>query len=215
MTDLESELGRLEQTLDGLEGSIGGAEAMTTAFRSEMEDVTASMRVASRDASTLSRSFGTSLKGAMDDLILDGARLSDVLSNVGRSVTKSVLGSAIKPVSDALGGGVNTLISSLFADGAAFSSGRVRAFAQGGVVNGPTTFPMRGGTGLMGEAGPEAIMPLARGADGRLGVRAAGGGGAVNVTMNITSPDAASFMRSRTQVAAQLSRALGQGQRNQ
>ena len=64
-----------------------------------------------------------------------------------------------------------------FAKGAAFGAGRVAAFARGGVVDGPTHFPMRGGVGLMGEAGPEAIMPLARGADGGLGVRAAAAAG--------------------------------------
>ena len=62
-----------------------------------------------------------------------------------------------------------------FADGAAFSQGRVMPFARGGVVTAPTQFPMRGGTGLMGEAGPEAILPLSRGADGSLGVRSQGG----------------------------------------
>lgn len=87
-------------------------------------------------------------------------------------------------------------------------------FAKGGVVTGPTLFPMRGGTGLMGEAGAEAIMPLRRGSDGRLGVAAAGGG-TVNVTMNISSPDADSFRRSQSQVAAGLSRAIARGQRNQ
>lgn len=66
-----------------------------------------------------------------------------------------------------------------FANGAAFSDGRVTAFAAGGVVNGPVAFPMRGGTGLMGEAGPEAIMPLTRGPGGRLGVQSHGGGGRV------------------------------------
>lgn len=54
-----------------------------------------------------------------------------------------------------------------FADGAAFG---------GGVVNTPTAFATRGGVGVMGEAGPEAVMPLVRGADGRLGVQASGGG---------------------------------------
>ena len=65
----------------------------------------------------------------------------------------------------------------------------------------------------MGEAGPEAILPLARGADGRLGVRG-GGGRTVNVTMNITTPDAAGFQRSQTQIAAEMSRAIQRGGRN-
>jgi len=81
------------------------------------------------------------------------------------------------------------------------------------VVSSPTTFPMRGGRGVMGEAGPEAIMPLARGPDGRLGVQSAGGR-AVNVVMNITTPDVQGFQRSQSQVAAQVSRALARGQRN-
>ncbi len=55
---------------------------------------------------------------------------------------------------------------------------KIRPFADGGVLSGPTMFPMAGGkTGLMGEAGPEAIMPLKRGANGKLGVQMEGGGG--------------------------------------
>jgi phage-related minor tail protein len=57
-------------------------------------------------------------------------------------------------------------------------------------------------------------MPLARGADGRLGVQAAGGGRPINVVMNISTPDAAGFQRSQSQIAAQVSRALSRGQRN-
>ena len=86
-------------------------------------------------------------------------------------------------------------------------------FARGGVVSGATTFPMRGGTGLMGEAGPEAIMPLTRGPDGSLGVRAQGSG-SVNVTMNISTPDVQGFQRSQAQIAAQVGRVLSRGQRN-
>ena len=102
-----------------------------------------------------------------------------------------MLSQALAPVQSSVGSAVQSMLGGLlgFAKGGAFLGGRVTAFAQGGVVDRPTTFPMRGGTGLMGEAGPEAIMPLARGADGRLGVRG-GGGSMVNVTMNITSPDA-------------------------
>ncbi len=62
-----------------------------------------------------------------------------------------------------------------FAKGAAFSNGSVTPFAKGGVVSSPTLFPMSGNrTGLMGEAGDEAIMPLKRMGDGSLGVRALG-----------------------------------------
>lgn len=66
----------------------------------------------------------------------------------------------------------------------------------------------------MGEAGPEAIMPLSRGADGRLGVRMAGGGRPVTVVMNIQTPDVAGFERSQSQIAARAARALARGQRN-
>jgi phage-related minor tail protein len=66
----------------------------------------------------------------------------------------------------------------------------------------------------MGEAGPEAILPLARGADGRLGVASGGGAGPVHVTMNITTPDVQGFRRSQSQVAAEMGRALARGQRN-
>jgi lambda family phage tail tape measure protein len=77
------------------------------------------------------------------------------------------------------GGGSSKKALSLSANGNVFSGGsQVQAYANGGVVNGPTMFPMNGNkTGLMGEAGPEAIMPLKRGANGKLGVQAEGSGG--------------------------------------
>jgi len=100
-----------------------------------------------------------------------------------------------------------------FGQGAGFAQGRVMPFAQGGVVSAPTMFPMRGGTGLMGEAGPEAILPLARGPDGKLGVRG-GGRGAMVVHFHIQTPDVAGFQRSQSQIAAQMSRLLASGQRN-
>ena len=63
------------------------------------------------------------------------------------------------------------------ADGGVISNGsQVTAYANGGIVGSPTTFAMSGGrTGLMGEAGPEAIMPLKRGSNGKLGVQMEGG----------------------------------------
>jgi lambda family phage tail tape measure protein len=138
---------------------------------------------------------------------------------VANTIVDTVYSIAIKPVTGALGGLLAQGVAGVmgagmpFANGGAFSQGKVMPFAKGGIVGAPTTFPMRGGRGLMGEAGPEAIMPLARGPDGRLGVQA-GGGRAVNVVMNITTPDVQGFQRSQSQVAAQVSRALARGQRN-
>ena len=75
----------------------------------------------------------------------------------------------------ATGGMGGSLLSMLFsAQGNVFSNGNVMAFANGGVVDGPTLFPMTTGVGMMGEAGPEAIMPLKRGSNGRLGVEMVG-----------------------------------------
>ena len=71
-----------------------------------------------------------------------------------------------------------------FADGAAFAQNGIQPFARGGIVDRPTLFPFANGTGLMGEAGPEAIIPLKRGRDGKLGV-AGGGGGTTNVVVNV------------------------------
>ena len=62
------------------------------------------------------------------------------------------------------------------ANGNVFARGNVIPFARGGIVTRPVYFPMANGAGLMGEAGPEAVMPLRRGADGRLGVTMSGAG---------------------------------------
>ena len=111
-------------------------------------------------------------------MIFDGKRLSDALAGIGRSISGSVLNQALAPVQGALGSAVGKGMQSILGGHAAVRQGRrVRrrpggGLRRGGVVDGPTHFPMRGGVGLMGEAGPEAIMPLARGADGKLGIRA-------------------------------------------
>ncbi len=73
--------------------------------------------------------------------------------------------------------GIGDFFGGLFEKGAAFQSGKVTAFARGGIVNSPTVFPMAKGMGLMGEAGPEAVLPLTRTRTGRLGVESIGGGG--------------------------------------
>jgi phage-related minor tail protein len=70
------------------------------------------------------------------------------------------------------------------AKGGVYAQNGIQPFARGGIVNGPTLFPFAKGIGLMGEAGPEAIMPLRRGRDGNLGVMSSGGG-TTNVVVNV------------------------------
>ena len=208
---IETDLENLDGHLDNLEGSLLGSQAATLAFQQELEGMKFAVAGAGAEARALSRNLSSGLKTAIGDLVIDGDRLSDVLSNLARSMADAAFNRAISPVTDALGGAIAGLLP--FEKGGAFSGGRVTAFARGGVVDGPVNFPMRGGVGLMGEAGPEAIMPLARGADGQLGVRG-GGGSVVNVTMNISTPDVAGFQRSQAQISAGISRAIQRGQRN-
>ena len=207
--------------LDRLDEGFGQAGRMMAEFEAELARLRQSMGATAREAGSLSSGIGSGLRRAFDGLAFDGMKLSDALKGVGRSIADAVLSMAMRPVEKALAGslaeGVTGLLSGAlpFAEGGAFAQGRVMPFARGGVVAGPTHFPMRGGTGLMGEAGPEAIMPLQRGADGRLGVAASGGAGrAVNVTVNVSTPDVAGFQRSQSQIAAQLGRALARGERN-
>jgi tape measure domain-containing protein len=118
---------------------------------------------------------GKSLREVAQGLLMDLGRIF-----LRQAVSSSGLGkffeSAIGGVFGSFGGGGGASVKS--ANGNVFSGGRVVPFATGGVVSGATTFPMADGrTGLMGEAGAEAIMPLTRGPGGKLGVKAQGGGG--------------------------------------
>jgi hypothetical protein len=216
MTEIED----LQDQVAALEATLGGTTGMVAAFEGELARMQQSLLFTGREVSSLSSGIGRGLRNAFDGLVFDGMRLSDALKDVAKTMADTVYDVALKPVQGAVGGlfsqGINSALGGLmpFANGGAFSQGRVTPFARGGVVTQPTGFPMRGGSGLMGEAGPEAIMPLARGADGRLGVQAGGGGRAVTVVMNITTPDVQGFQRSQGQIAAQASRALARGQRN-
>ena len=173
---------------------INDLSAQATELRAQMEDI-----------SGLADTFGNKLVGSFAAAVVHGKSLSDTMKSLMLSLSQTALTAALKPL--------GSLIGNLFANanGNVFSGGSIVPFADGGIVNAPTLFGMNGGTGLMGEAGPEAIMPLARGADGTLGVR---GGGGQHVTINISTPDVQAFAQSQGQVAAVMSRALSRAQRN-
>lgn len=165
-------------------------------------------------ATSLGRQFGRTLSRAFEGIAVKGKSLGDVLRGLALDISKITLRAAFKPLEQGLG----SLFSGIFSKGLGLGGVSPAPlpvpFAQGGVIARPARFPLSGGgLGLAGERGPEAILPLSRGPDGRLGV-AAQSGGSVNVTFNIATPDADSFRRSETQVAAMLTRAVSLGRRN-
>ena len=117
-------------------------------------------------------SFVTTGKASFADLA------KSIIADIARIAIRQAI---IAPLLKGVGG----IFGLTFANGGVFAQNGIQKFARGGIVDKPTLFPFAKGTGLMGEAGPEAIMPLRRGRDGRLGIEAAGGGGGVNVTVNV------------------------------
>lgn len=219
MSDYKDEIEALEEHTDGLRQTLDATSVMVSSFDSELRRMRESLSATNKDVATLEKGMSRGLRKAFDGLVFDGRSLSDALDTVASSMINATYNAAIKPVTDHVGGllasGVGSLVQGVlpFADGAPFSQGRVMPFANGGIVSSATPFGMRGGMGVMGEAGPEAIMPLARGSDGKLGVRG-GGGASTSIVMNITTPDVQGFARSQNQIAAQMNRALGRANRN-
>ncbi len=118
---------------------------------------------------TVATGLTNAIMGLIDGTKSLGESLSGVLKQIGGLFLKAGIGSF------GVGGEAGTgLLGALFsAKGNVFAHNNVVPFAYGGVVNKPTVFPMANGMGVMGEAGPEAIMPLKRGRGGRLGVEVA------------------------------------------
>ena len=154
------------------------------------------------EVSAITERFGRKLSGAFLDATVKGKDLGSVLRSLALSLSKMTLDRALKPIDKLFGQALSGLTSST-----------ITPFAKGGVLNGPAVFPMGNGMGLAGEAGPEAIMPLTRGADGRLGVASAGGS-SINITFNVATNDVDSFKRSESQITALLNRAVSRGRRN-
>jgi tape measure domain-containing protein len=147
--------------------------------------------------------FRDNMAQGISDVILKARSLGDVLSNVLKMAANLFIQFGVKTMFSAIPG-FDKIIGS--ANGNVFYQNKVVPFARGGIVNQPTIFPMANGAGLMGEAGPEAIMPLRRGPSGRLGVEAAGGAGG-NVVVNVDASGSA--VQGDSNQAAQLGKAIG------
>ncbi|OJU27633.1 MAG: phage tail protein [Nitrobacter sp. 62-13] len=162
--------------------------------------------------------FARAMTQAFSSSVTGGKQFDDVLKTLALRVSSLAVTAAFKPLTASLTSGISSLFSGLTAGiGStgvqANALGAIKPFASGGVIGAPSYFPMMdGGVGLAGEAGPEAIMPLTRGPDGRLGVSGSGGGN--SITVQIATPDLDSFRRSESYVTGQIARAVARGQRN-
>ena len=177
-------------------------ERFPDSFSHELGDVSVELARVGDLADGVGRSLSNALRGA----VLDGRSLKSVLGEVSRAFADIALKAALKPVGTLVSGAVEQLFAATNP-----ALGGVTAFAKGGVVAAPSYFPTGAGLAVAGEAGPEAILPLSRGSDGRLGL--AGAGAAVNVTFNVTANDARSFAASEAEISAMLLRAVRRGTR--
>lgn len=179
-------------------GDLSSASGTLDSLRSKTLDLTAAVTGFSK---AMTQAFANSITG--------GKQFEDVLKSLALKLSDLAVKAAFKPLESALGGGLQALTAGL---GGSAAEGGTRLFAAGGVIGAPSYFPLGdGGVGLAGEAGPEAIMPLQRGADGRLGV-AGGGGSTINIS--IATPDPDSFRRSESYITGQIARAVARGQRS-
>ena len=142
------------------------------------------------------------MEDALTNFVMTGkANFQDLANSIIADITRIAIRQAIiKPL-------VGALFPNLTASamGNVFAQNGIQKFARGGIVDKPTVFPFANGIGLMGEAGPEAIMPLRRGANGRLGVEASGG--TSNVVVNVDA--SGTNVQGNQPDASQLGRAIG------
>jgi lambda family phage tail tape measure protein len=194
----QEELGRV-QGGDDPSAVISGA---ITQVKGELNELLNLGNQIVNAANAIGDAFGNSFKGLVSGSMSAKEALRSFFQStadyfldmaakiIAKQIQIFILQTALGFIGGALGGGGGGLgqkaqgisfnpkafsMPRLAADGATFSNG-IAKFAKGGVVNRPTMFKFANGgamqNGVMGEAGPEAIMPLKRGADGKLGVAA-------------------------------------------
>ncbi len=177
-----------------------------------------SMKQQTHDLAVGANAFSRAMTSAFTASVVGGKQFDDVLKSLTLRISDLAVRLAFRPLERSITGGIESLLSGLTGVGNAAGvsaqsvAGGVNAFASGGVIGTPTYFPMMQGVGLAGEAGPEAIMPLRRGPDGRLGISGHGGGN--HVTIQIATPDLESFRRSESYITGQIARAVSRGQRS-
>ena len=195
---------------EAIDGTKFGKAGVLKSFKEELENVGTAME------NIVVNGF-RKMEDALVSFVMTGKlNFRDLANSIISDLTRMFVRAAItKPLFSFIfpnlaDGGVvsgGELLES--AKGNVFAKNKVVPFAYGGIVNKPTLFPMRDGMGLMGEAGPEAVMPLKRTRQGRLGVEASGGGGnVVNVSVNANGTSAQGSNMKATQLGKMIGAAI-------
>lgn len=179
--------------LAALETTLGANEALAQAFNDQLKDMQITFMDLSDDVGALSKGISSGLRKAFDGLIFDGMKLSDALKTVAGSMVNAAYNSAITPVTNHFGGLLGQAVGGLV--------NSVLPFQAGGALSLSAQNAGAAAAGRPAGAGVPKVSPAAQAPQN------------VQVTMNITTPDAPSFQRSQAQIAAQMSRALSRGQR--
>lgn len=193
----------LKKKIEEVASAQAAANDKAKTFDAQFKDVT---RAAYADAMNLGKNFGQTFINAIDGMTnalveftmtgkLNFADLArSIIADINRIILRWLVFQAIKGVLNAVSPGLGSSIFKLEANGDAFARNGIVPFASGGtftnsVVAKPTLFKFAQGgamrTGIMGEAGPEAIIPLKRGRDGKLGVASGGSGAPVTVNVSV------------------------------
>ena len=219
--DLQGELIALQTRIVELtgkhnyEGETGGGEAFS-GLRGGWEKFADSVKNSGEEIANITASWFDRAADSLTNFVMTGkfqfkefARsiIADITKMIAKQMIFNILtgmtGGAGGWFSKLTGGGKNTTNS---AKGNVFAQNGIVPYAKGGIVNKPTLFPFAKGTGLMGEAGPEAIIPLKRGKGGRLGVEGGGGGA---TTVNVAVDAKGSKVEGDGKQMAQLGKLLG------
>lgn len=200
-------------------GGSGGDDAIVRA--AELSHAFDDLQVRTNNLAIGANSFARAMSQAFTQSVVGGKQFDDVLKSLALRISNMAVAAAFRPLASGLASGLGQLFTGLFGGSGGDAGknleaamGAIKPFAAGGVIGTPSYFPLSpGGLGLAGEAGPEAIVPLRRGPDGRLGV-ASSGTPQANVTIHIATPDLDSFRRSENYLTGQIARAVARGQRS-
>lgn len=223
MTAGEYELAQLQDQYEEYKKYVTDKKALDEWYAQEqkriMDENSFQMQAYADMAQTLTDDMADALiqfaqTGKMSFSDMARSIINDLAAIQIRASMNSILGGVMNMAGGAFSGMGGGGFEGAFANGAAFNKGKVTAFASGGVVGAPTMFPMAGGTGLMGEDGPEAIVPLTRTSGGDLGVKATAP--VVNVNVQNYGNDKVQVQQSGdninvviSQIASQIQRGTG------